>query len=110
MAKKEFKNAAKDVNLREALLENTGQVVSQKREKQELANAQDKTLDTSWVRFTVICAEELVQKIRFIAREEDFSIREVIEKSFSKTIASYESKRGKKIVIKNKKKDIDSVL
>ena len=32
MKKKEFKNAAKDLNLQDALLESTGQAVPQKRE------------------------------------------------------------------------------
>lgn len=95
--KKRIVNTANGVNLTDVFIEKT-------------ANGVNNQNAGSWVRFTVICAEELVQKIRFIAREEGFSIREVIEKSFSNTIASYESKRGKKIVIKTKKKDIDKVL
>ena len=105
--KKRFVNSANDVDLQTAFIEKTGNNVNNRNVSQTTGTAHQ---DGSWVRFTVICAEELVQKIRFIAREEDFSIREVIEKSFSNTIASYESKRGKKIIIKTKKKDIDSVL
>ena len=105
--KKRFVNSANDVDLQAAFIEKTGNNVNNQNVSQATGTGH---LGGSWVRFTVICSEELVQKIRFIAREEDFSIREVIEKSFSNTIASYESKRGKKIIIKTKKKDIDSVL
>ena len=105
--KKRFVNSANDVDLQTAFIEKTENNVNNQSVSQATGTGH---LDGSWVRFTVICSEELVQKIRFIAREEDFSIREVIEKSFSNTIASYESKRGKKIIIKTKKKDIDSVL
>ena len=105
--KKRIVNTANGVDLQTAFIEKTGNNVNNQNVSQTTGTAHQ---DGSWVCFTVICAEELVQKIRFIAREEDFSIREVIEKSFSNTIASYESKRGKKIIIKTKKKDIDSVL
>ena len=64
MKKKEFKNAAKGLNLQDALLESTGQAVPQKREKKELANPQTTTPDTSWERFTVVCSSELVEKIK----------------------------------------------
>lgn len=110
MAKKEFKNAAKDVNLQEALLENTGQVVPQKREEKKLENPQATTPDTCWTRFTVICSGELVDKIKTIAQKEGFTIREVVEKFFSKGISSYESKHGPIKVKNRKKKNIDDIL
>lgn len=110
MAKKEFKNAAKDVNLQEALLENTGQVVPQKKEKKELTNPQTATPDTSWERFTVVCSTELVDKIKAIAQKEGFTIREVVEKFFGNGIGAYESKHGKIKVINRKKQNIDDVL
>ena len=55
--------------------------------------------DSSWTHFTVICSEELVDKIKFIAQTENFSIRDVVEK-------------GKAIKLKpmSKKKDINDVL
>lgn len=78
---------------------------------QSIIQGKDCKMDDSWVRFTVICSDELVQKIKFIAHEEDFNIREVVEKSFRNTINSYEQKTGKKIIIKNlKKKDINSII
>lgn len=110
MAKKEFKNAAKDVNLQEALLENTGHDIPPKREKKELANPQTTTPDTSWERFTVVCSSELVEKIKAIAQKEGFTIREVVEKFFSNGISSYESKHGKIQIQNRKKQNIDDVL
>ena len=110
MRKNKFDNPAKGFNLQEALLENTGQVVPQKREKKELANQQAKTQDTSWERFTVVCSSELVEKIKTIARKESFTIREVVEKFFSNGISSYESKYGKIQILNRKKQNIDDVL
>ena len=110
MRNNKFDNPAKGFNLQEALLENTGQVVPQKREKKELANPQAKTPDTSWERFTVVCSCELVDKIKAIAQKEGFTIREVVEKFFSNGISSYESKHGKIQIMNRKKQNIDDVL
>lgn len=110
MKKKEFKNAAKDLNLQDALLESTGQTVPQKREKKELANPQTTTQDTSWERFTVVCSSELVEKIKAIAQKEGFTIREVVEKFFSNGIGAYENKHGRIKVATKKKRNIDDVL
>lgn len=110
MKKKEFKNAAKGLNLQDALLESTGQTVPQKREKKELANPQTTTQDTSWERFTVVCSSELVEKIKAIAQKEGFTIREVVEKFFSNGIGAYENKHGRIKVATKKKRNIDDVL
>ena len=110
MKKKEFKNAAKGLNLQDALLESTGQTVPQKREKKELANPQTTTQDTSWERFTVVCSSELVEKIKAIAQKEGFTIREVVEKFFSNGIGAYENKHGWIKVATKKKRNIDDVL
>lgn len=110
MAKKEFKNAAKDVNLQEALLENTGQTVPQKREEKKQATPQTTTPDTSWERFTVVCNCELVEKIKAIAQKEGFTIREVVEKFFGNGISAYENKHGRIKVATKKKRNIDDVL
>ncbi len=110
MKKKEFKNAAKGLNLQDALLESTGQTVPQKREKKELANPQTTTQDTSWERFTVVCSSELVEKIKAIAQKEGFTIREVVEKFFSNGIGAYEKKHGRIKVATKKKRNIDDVL
>lgn len=110
MKKKEFKNAAKGLNLQDALLESTGQTVPQKREKKELANPQTTTQDTNWERFTVVCSSELVEKIKAIAQKEGFTIREVVEKFFSNGIGAYENKHGRIKVATKKKRNIDDVL
>ena len=101
--KRRIENIANDVDLTGAFLKKT--------EKDKTVNNTENTgtttPDGSWVRATFICSKELVDKIKFIAEEENFSIREVVEKSFSR----YEAKKGKKIVIKSKKrKDIDSIF
>ena len=97
---KKIKNDANSVNLQDVFIQKTGNKVSNQGDSRN-----------TWVRFTVICSDEIVQKIKFIAHEEDFNIREVVEKSFQNTINSYEQKTGKKIVIKNKKKkDINSII
>ena len=106
--KNKIKNAANDVDLKEVFIQKTGNKV---RNQGDSRNTGADNPDGSWVRFTVICSDEIVQKIKFIAHEEDFNIREVVEKSFQNTINSYEQKTGKKIVIKNKKKkDINSII
>ncbi len=110
MAKKEFKNAAKDLNLQDALLESTGQAVPQKREKKEFANSRVTTPDTSWERFTVVCNCELVEKVKAIAEKEGFTIREVVEKYLRDGIRAYESKYGEIIIKKKVRKNIDEVL
>lgn len=110
MAKKEFKNAAKGLNLQDALLESTGQAVPQRKEEKKPANPQTTTPDTSWDRFTVICSVEIMEKVKAIAQKEGFTIREVVEKFFSNGIRSYESKHGKIRVKTKKKQNIDDVL
>ena len=105
---KKIKNDANSVNLQEVFIQKTGNKVSNQGDSR---NTGADNLEGSWVRFTVICSDEIVQKIKIIAHEEDFNIREVVEKSFQNTINSYEQKTGKKIVIKNKKKkDINSII
>ena len=61
----------------------------------------------SWQHFTIICAVEIVVKIKAIARIEGFSIREVVEKFLRDGIARYEQKHG---AVTNRKKSIDEVL
>ena len=111
MAKKEFKNAAKGLNLQDALLESTGQAVPQKREGKQLPSSQATTPDTSWDRFTVVCSCEIIEKIKTIARKESFTIREVVEKYLGDGIRAYESKYGEVVIKANKvKKNIEEVL
>ena len=107
--KKVINNKAKEHNLATELLVNTGVVTSQGNGK----GLGEAVPDNSWTRFCVICSVELVEKIKHIATVEGFTIREVVEKSLSDTIGSYERKKGKKIELKLKrkpKKDINEVL
>lgn len=107
--KKIINNKAKEHNLATELLVNTGVVTSQGNVK-GLGGA---VPDNSWTRFCVICSVELVEKIKYIATVEGFTIREVVEKSLSNTINTYERKKGKKIELKLRrkpKKDINDVL
>ena len=61
----------------------------------------------NWQHFTIICAVEIVIKIKAIARIEGFSIREVVEKFLNDGIARYEQKHG---AVTNRKKSIDEIL
>ena len=108
--KKKIENAAN--SLADELLANSGAVpatVPQNGGGNKTERQQSFT-DASWTHFTVICSSELVDKIKAIAKKEDFSIREVVEKSFRNTISSYESKNGKIKLKPKKQKNIDDVL
>ena len=61
----------------------------------------------AWQHFTIICAVEIVVKIKAIAHIEGFSIREVVEKFLMDGIARYEQKHG---AVTNRKKSVDEVL
>jgi hypothetical protein len=97
-------------SLVDGLLEDTEQSVTPTNNSEKVKGGA--APDNSWTHFTVICSEELVEKIKFIAQTENFSIRDVVEKSFSDTISHYEAKKGKTIRLKpkSKKKDINDVL
>lgn len=110
MKKKEFKNSAKGLNLQDALLESTGQAVPQKREGKKSPSSRATTPDMSWDRFTVVCSCEIIDKIKAIARKENFSIREVVEKYLGDGIRAYESKYGEIIIKKKVRKNIEEVL
>ncbi|MBO4721149.1 MAG: hypothetical protein J5658_14950 [Prevotella sp.] len=79
----------------------------QKKPQKEQRPKEASAIKTVWQRFTVICAVEIVVKIKAIARIEGFSIREVIEKFLRDGIARYEQKHG---AVTNRKKSIDEVL
>ena len=77
--------------------------------KPQMQQAPEETsvIRKAWQHFTIICAVEIVVKIKAIARIEGFSIREVIEKFLRDGIARYEQKHG---AVTNRKKSIDEVL
>lgn len=108
--KKTIENAAN--LLVDELLDNTGAVpatVPQNGGRNKTEGQQSFT-DASWTHFTVICSNELVDKIKAIAQKENFTIREVVEKFFRNGIGSYESKHGRVKVRDRKKQNIDDVL
>lgn len=77
-----------------------------KPQKQQASN-ETSIIKRAWQHFTVICAVEIVVKIKAIARIEGFSIRDVVEKFLSDGIARYEQKHG---AVTNRKKSVDEVL
>ena len=79
----------------------------QKRPQKEQRPKEACVNKTAWQRVTVICAVEIVVKIKAIARIEGFSIREVVEKFLRDGIARYEQKHG---AVTNRKKSVDEVL
>ena len=69
--------------------------------------AQTSTNINSWQHFSVICSVNVVEKIKIIARNEGFSIRDVVEKYLKDGISRYEEKHG---MITEQKKNINEVL
>ena len=109
MAKKIIKNEAKEQNRIEGLLANTGQPIPKVADSTNAEN-RNSAPDSAWTHFTVICSIELVEKMKAIAQKEGFSIRDIVERSFKKSIASYESKHGKIKVKPKRQKNIADVF
>lgn len=61
----------------------------------------------SWQHFSVICSVEIVDKVKAIAHNEGFSIRDVVEKFLGDGIARYEHKHG---TVAHLQKDINDIL
>ena len=61
----------------------------------------------SWQHFSVICSVEIVDKVKTIAHNEGFSIRDVVEKFLGDGIARYEHKHG---TVAHLQKDINDIL
>lgn len=101
MAKKEFKNAAKNLNLQNELLERTGQPTAPN--ESETKKSSGAAPNSTASHHTYIICDELDAKIKFIAEKEGFNIREVVEKAFQNAISLYEKKKGP-IKLKPKKK------
>ena len=116
--KKKIENPAKGLDLAAGLLQSTGQSVAPATKVPEKADVPQKdskdtkgnTPDSSWTHFTVICSIELVEKMKAIAQKEGFSIRDIVERSFKNSIASYESKHGKIKVKPKRQKNIADVF
>jgi len=104
-------NAANSIDLMGGMLAQTGRQPAAPKESVSENIRGGAAPDSSWTHFSVICSEDLVNKIRFIAREEGFSIREVVDKAFANFVSAYESKKGRRIKLKPQKKmAIDDIL
>lgn len=60
--------------------------------------------------FSAIIDEELLEKMRFIAKSNDVSFKSVIEASFKKSIASFEEKKGAIILPKKELESVDELF
>lgn len=69
--------------------------------------AEDSDSSYSWQHFSVICSVEIVDKVKTIAHNEGFSIRDVVEKFLGDGIARYEHKHG---AVAHQQKDINDIL
>lgn len=104
-------NAANSIDLMGGMLEQTGRQPATPKESIPESTRGGTAPDSSWTHFSAICSEDLVNKIKFIAHEEGFSIREVVDKAFTNLISTYETKKGKEIKLKpKKKKNINEVI
>lgn len=109
MRKKE--NAANSIDLMGGMLAQTGHQPATPKESIPESTRGGAAPDSNWTHFSAICSEDLVNKIRFIAHEEGFSIRDVVDKAFANFIGAYESKKGRRIKLKPQKKmAIDDIL
>ena len=108
--KKKIENTAN--SLADELLANSGAVPATVPQNAggNKTEGQQSFSDASWTHFTVICSIELVEKMKAIAQKEGFSIRDIVERSFKNSIASYEGKHGKIKVKPKKQKNIADVF
>ena len=106
--KKKYANPANEMNLTSEFLNDSGQSSS----PQTSTSGTDRpAADITSILFTCRCNPEYVQKFKYIAQKEGFSIREVVDKSFADTIYKYEQKYGSiKLKPAQKKKNIDDIL
>ena len=106
--KKKFVNSANEMNLGSEFLEDSGQYTST---RSHTSGADRPAGDLSSILFTCRCNPEYVQKLKFIAEKEGFTIREVVNKSFANAISKYEEKHGPiKIKPTPQKKSIDDIF
>ena len=106
--KKKYANPANGMNLSSEFLNVSGQSSY----PHTSTPGTDRTAaDLTSILFTCRCNPEYVQKFKYIAQKEGFSIREVVDKSFADTIFKYEQKYGSiKLKPAQKKKNIDDIL
>ena len=105
MKKNKIENKANSFSLHDDFIERSGVSTPRIPDNSNVSSTQP-----VYGRFTVICDSFLSAKIRTIADNEGFSIREVVEKSFRDTINKYESKHGPIVVKSKKKQHVEDVL
>ena len=79
----------------------------QKKPQEEQRSEKTSVIKRAWQHFTVILAVEIVDKVKTIAHNEGFSIREVVEKFLSDGIVRYERKHG---AVERQTKNINDIL
>lgn len=87
--------------------------IAQKKEKElEGIEAGRSITDRGWTHFCVICDKELVDKVKGLAKLENFTIREVVEKFLSDGISKYERQYAPIQIERTyrKKRNINDVL
>lgn len=104
-------NPLDDFNVLESSVRNiTQQPKSQKQQallqEQQMPQEAD-ACKGDWQHFTVICAVEIVDKVKAIAHKEGFSIRDVVEKFLKDGITRYEQKHG---AVTKQRRNIDDIL
>ena len=76
-------------------------------QEQQKKSEEASAIKKAWQHFTVILAVEIVDKVKTIAHNEGFSIREVVEKFLSDGIVRYERKHG---AVERQTKNINDIL
>lgn len=99
-----FQSPVIDIDLSDMLREATApsQTEPQSRTPKKLPGQK-----SSWQHFSVICDKTIVSKVHAIAKNEGFSVRDVVEYMLSTGIDAYEKKHGG---IKENSKDIKNIF
>ena len=98
------KNPLDDFNDMEGGVRN----ITQQSEKQtQQLSTESNAKSVPWQHFSMICAVDIVSKIRAISHNEGFTVRSVIEKFLRDGIARYELKHGP---ITDQRRNINEVL
>lgn len=117
--KRKISNPANNFSLTDKFLQQTGQPLPAANDTvsheppvdvdEGKPGLDQRTKDSDWDRWTIICRKEFKQKITAISEKEGFTIREIVEKFFTDGIAAYEAKHGMIDTTLKKKKNIDNL-
>lgn len=85
--------------------------ISQRKQRdlQEFEKAVSLSL-SDWIHFTVICSSGIAEKVKYIARTESFTIREVVEKFFQDGISRYEARNGRIEIAPKTRRSVEDIL